>query len=262
MGFFDFLKRNVSAPETGIHLKQALIGKIIDALPNIAFINHQIIGIKLYFLISSLNKIAYQTIVSSPDFRKDLDRNFKNSFISLPENWTLTFEWLDTLPDTHLAILDDVSLEIFQKGMVTVDSSKTAQITAIRGQLAEKKYELEPTANQRYNIGRCKKAILDNGWEHENYIVFLNNDEEDFDEEIGKNNGSVSRNHAYIAFDSMKQHFCLYAYKGGLAFEGNSTKILRLEQTINLTIDSQPYPLHDGDQIKLSQEISLKFSLK
>ncbi|WP_461137479.1 FHA domain-containing protein [Spirosoma pomorum] len=218
--------------------------------------------------------VAYQTPEEADEFRvalwenqpgrfqQELNRLLLDNYITLPGNWSLTHELVAGSLPTVSYQQDKVGLTVVRKDTPTDGHTPVARLRALKGQLAQPEYRLDPAEKTSFCIGRGQTAETPSGRVRTNDVVILNPDEPGFDAELGRNNGAVSRSHATIRYDAVKQRYVLLVDPGGLPASGNKTKIFRAnDQLERADIAGLSYPLQDGDQIELGGAVSLLFLL-
>jgi hypothetical protein len=218
--------------------------------------------------------VAYQTPEEADEFRvalwenqpgrfqQEVNRLLLDNYITLPGNWSLTHELVAGSLPTVAYQQDNVGLTLVRKDTPTDGPAPVARLRALKGQLAQTEYRLDPAEKTSFCIGRGQTAETPSGRVRTNDIVILNPDEPGFDTELGRNNGAVSRSHATIRYDAVKQRYVLLVDPGGLPASGNKTKIFRTDDQLERAdIAGLSYPLQDGDQIELGGAVSLLFSL-
>jgi pSer/pThr/pTyr-binding forkhead associated (FHA) protein len=192
------------------------------------------------------------TLVDTDEFRKDLLKACREHNVKVDDN----FRW-----EVKSGLPQNSEVKEFRKGIyLLVGNAKvenataaspaepasemppvTAKITALKGDLVKKKYQLKAKPLAIYNIGRGENPQLAEGVFHKNQIAIVDDERK-----------ITSRQHACIVFDPQKG-FCLKAQKGGASLlSGNSTLLFRNGKKVKEFSNTKDLePLQDGDQIKL-----------
>jgi len=221
-------------------------------------------GIKIYIRCSNNAEREQAKIALYADkpgyYRAEkLERKLQNNFIQLSPGWTFHYE----------LVSGDMPSCIFKQGDFGMDvlinqqrshQRLLAKLQVLTGQTALPDYVLDSSANKKYCIGRGFQPQLASGKIHNNDIVFLNKDDDGFDEQKGRTNAYISRDHAMIAFNPAFNKFLLYADKGGLPESGNKTKIFKANNQVErVDIAGIGHELSHGDQIELGAGAKLLF---
>ena len=132
----------------------------------------------------------------------------------------------------------------------------------LTGQAEQSEYMLEPDKQLKFYIGRTRMPQLFSGKIQQNDIVFLGKEEQGFNELTGNPNLHVSRNHAYIVYESATNSWLLYPDKGGLPENSNKIKVHSADDKVKwLNIYGVPHCLCDGDQVELGGEAVFRFRI-
>jgi hypothetical protein len=223
-------------------------------------------GLRLFIACQSPEDVDEYRVAlweNQPDrFQQELNRLLLDNYITLPKNWSFTYELITgELPVTTYQ-QKNLGMTMVRADTPVDGPAPVARLTALKGQLAQDEYRLNPAEKNSYCIGRGKTAETTSGRVRTNDIIILNSDEPGFDPERGRNNGAVSRAHATIRYDTVKQRYVLLVDPGGLPASGNKTKLFHAnDQMERADIAGLSYPLQDGDQIELGGAVSLLFSL-
>lgn len=189
-----------------------------------------------------------------------LERHLLNHYISLARGWFFDVSVVEGDFAPGLVVYEQFALEIVRPQQQPVTTGSMAVVRTLSGQTEQTEYALDPGRQLKYYIGRSRQPRLASGRIHPNDIVFVGADEPGFDEEKGRANLQVSRNHAMICFDTRFKKYFLYPDKGGLPESGNKLKVFtRDEKVKQLSIAGVPHELHDGDQIALGGDAVLVF---
>lgn len=194
-------------------------------------------------------------------FQAELSRHLADHYIRLAPNWQFSREFVrENLPATVTYRQGNLGLDILRPGNTR---PLRVRLRPLAGQTAEESYLLDPALKTEYRIGRCRTVQTASGRVRTNDIAFLNADDEGFDPVRGEPNLSVSRQHATISYDAAGRQYRLMADAGGLPSNGNKTKILRSNDTIERAdLPGVGYILNPGDQIELGGEAKLLLELE
>ena len=246
--------------------REEIIKFIINGLkPYIDEKGHTIAGLRLYLVCN--NKELEETLkVALCDdtpgmFQKDhLERKLVNNFIQLAGGWFFEHHLVtDKLPD-YCIILGTMGLEVIRRGQDLFQQYSTARLQVLAGKTELPEYELNPQQQLKFNIGRTRNPKLSTGKIHTNDIVFLTQDDPQFDAQTGAANLHVSRNHAYILYNPQLDKFFLFPDKGGLPENGNKTRIYTTDDKVkSLNVPGVSHELQNGDQIELGGAAILVF---
>lgn len=195
-------------------------------------------------------------------FQQELNRQLADNYIKLAKDWLFEVAFFrDQLPDAP-----------YREGnlaLVVLDPRKSdgpvqrAAIKTLVGQTEQHEYDLDPTQKTLFHIGRGQSTQTASGRVRINDIVILHEDDPGFDPQKGAENGAVSRAHATIQYNPVQRKYTLLVDPGGLPANGNKTKIMHPDETIERAdIAGMTYPLQHGDQIELGGAVTLLFELR
>lgn len=264
MKLFDFFTKENAPTETGLHLKNAIIGSIVAQLKQLALLTHSIKGITLYITTaeSSADGLAHLAVLNVPSFKSDLQRHLADHFLELPAKWNFIIEVKTTDFEQYIALSPILRMQL--------ETTKPANVQhgfvqALVGKLWQEIYELRPDSTLKYAIGRGKTPQLASGRIHKNDIAFLANDEEGFDPITCEANNYVSRYHGFIVYDATQKQFA-FKLVAGVAQAGHHTRILRTnglqEESITVNNDTILYYLQHGDQLQFNRKAMVEFLIK
>ena len=241
-------------------MREAITGFIIQSLqPYIDEKGLAVSGLHFYIHCSSREQEEAARVALYTErpglFKKDqLERKLLNHFIELDADWFFEAHVVrnQELPESCIR-KENFGLTIIRSGEpVTVNKSARAVVEVLNGQTAKTSYTLDPRLQLKFYVGRTSNPRLGSGKMQQNDIVFLGIDEAGYDESIGAANNRVSRNHAYIVYDSKTNNWLLYPDKGGLPENSNKTKVHTTGDTTKwLNIYGISHCLCDGDQVEL-----------
>ncbi|MBO0947727.1 FHA domain-containing protein [Fibrella forsythiae] len=189
-------------------------------------------------------------------FRNELSRHLADQYIRLAPDWTFNWQFVrDELPAYCTYKQGNLGLEVIRPA---TEKPLKIRIRTLRGQTTQTFYILDPAQQTEFRIGRGKSVETASGRVRTNDIAFLDSAETGFDTERGEPNSSVSRQHATIRYDAATRRYRLMADAGGLPANGNKTKILRADDTVERAdLPGVGYTLSPGDQIELGGEAKL-----
>lgn len=189
-------------------------------------------------------------------FRAELSRHLADQYIRLAPDWTFSWQFVhDALPADCAYQQGNLGLEVIRPS-----SGKPLQlrVRTLTGQTSQTFYILDPAQQTDFRIGRGRTVETASGRVRTNDIAFLDSGEPGFEAGRGEPNSSVSRQHATIRYDATTRRYRLMADAGGLPANGNKTKILRADDTVErVDLPNVGYLLSPGDQIELGGEAKL-----
>lgn len=199
--------------------------------------------------------------VSQPGhFQQELSRHLADHYIQLAPDWKFSWQFIpDELPANCTYQWGNLGLEVIRPSL---EKPLQVRVRALTGQTVDASYVLDPTIQTEFRLGRGQMVQTASGRVRTNDIAFIDADEPGFDAMRGEPNLSVSRQHATIRYEADKRRYCLMADAGGLPANGNKTKILRTNDTIERAdLPGVGYVLNPGDQIELGGEAKLLLEL-
>ncbi len=251
-------------------MREAIIGFIIEALqPYVDEKGLSVNGLRLYIGCNDAAqeeaaKLAVYADKPGKFKTRQLERKLLNHFIQLDEAWLFDCELVreDQLPANCIR-KNNFALQVTRHGERPASSQGAkARVQVLSGQAAQAEYILDPAEQLKFRIGRTKNPQLASGKIQQNDIVFLGEDETGYEEQTGSANLRVSRNHAYIMYDSRAGGWLLYPDTGGLPENGNKLKVHTTNDKIKwLHIQGVAHRLCDGDQLELGGSAILQFAL-
>lgn len=245
--------------------RDALYGFIVEKLaPYTSETDGLPVGLKLWIHSADTaedDRLAVALYAGQPGhFRAELSRHLADHYIRLAPDWQFTYQFVrDALPDACTYRRENLGLEVIRPA---TDQPLRARIRTLTGQTTEESYLLDPAVQTEFRIGRGRMVQTASGRVRTNDIAFIDADEPSFDAQRGEPNLSVSRQHATIRYDAAGHRYRLLADAGGLPANGNKTKILRADDTIERAdLPGVGYVLKPGDQIELGGEAKLLLEL-
>lgn len=219
-----------------------------------------ICALQLYIAAEEGELFLYETslyITEPGRLAEEIQRIGDNYAIELPADWKLEVLFVNELPAGSIkkeALKTGLVLKSISRTQAAQASATQAKISILKGQAEQQEYLLEPQTN-RINIGREKNVQAKDGSFRINTIAFPEGAE-------FESNKYISRQHAHIEWDRETGAFKLFADEGGVP-PGNKTKIRSAKdeslQKLNSTLIG--YPLADGDQVILADQVVLEFSV-
>ncbi|MEZ0483886.1 FHA domain-containing protein [Fibrella aquatica] len=189
-------------------------------------------------------------------FQAELSRHLADQYISLAPDWTFNWQFIrDDFPNTCTYQQGNLGLEVTHQ---SAGKPLKIRIRTLTGQTSQTLYVLDPTQQTEFRIGRGRTVETASGRVRTNDIAFIDPGEPGYDAVRGEPNQSVSRQHATIRYDAANRRYRLTADAGGLPANGNKTKILRADDTIERAdLPGVGYAIAAGDQIELGGEANL-----
>ncbi len=248
-------------------LREAITGFIIQCLqPYVDEKGLAVAGLHFYIVCPTAEQEAAAQVALYTDrpgmFKKEqLERKLLNHFIQLDTDWYFECNLVkeDQLP-AHCIRKGNFGLHVVRPGEKTQHHYSKAQVEILAGQAGQAVYELDPKQQTKFYIGRTNTPQLPSGKIQQNDIVFLGQEEPGYNELTGSPNGRVSRNHAYMLYDSKTGYWLLYPDRGGLPESGNKLKVHTKDDKVKwLNIYGVSHRLTDGDQVELGGSAVFRF---
>lgn len=264
MKLFDFFTKENAPTETGLHLKNAIIGSIVAQLKQLALLTHSIKGITLYITASesSADELVHRAVLNAPSFKSDLQRHLADNFLELPAKWNFNIETKTSDFEHYIALSPVLRMQLETTKPI---SGQHGFVQALVGKLWQDAYEIRPDNTLKYAIGRGKTPQLASGRIHKNDIAFIADDEEGFDPTTCEVNNFVSRYHGFMVYDSAQKQFA-FKLAAGVSQAGHHTRILRTnglqEESITVNNDTILYYLQHGDQLQFNRKAMVEFLIK
>jgi hypothetical protein len=250
-------------------LRESITGFIIQSLqPYIDEKGIPVAGLHFYIVCNNPEQEDAARVALYTDrpgmFRTaQLERKLLNHFIQLDPDWFFECHVINDqqLPDNCIR-KENFGLQVVRSGEQSAGHYSKGLVEVLAGLAGQREYELDPHKQVKFYIGRTSTPQLSSGKIQQNDIVFLGSDEPGFNEGTGSPNLHVSRNHAYILYDSKTGKWLLYPDKGGLPENGNKLKVHTSDDKMMwLNIYGVPHALCNGDQVELGGEAVLRFRL-
>ena len=250
-------------------LRETIVGFIIQSLqPYVDEKAAAINGLHFYIVCSNHEEEEAARLALYMDrpgmFKTEhLERKLVNHFIQLDADWSFEYHIVKEhqLPENSIR-KKNFGLTVIRSGEQVTSHYTKALVQVLTGQAEQSEYVLDPHKQLKFYIGRTRTPQLLSGKIQQNDIVFLGWDEPGFNEMIGSPNLHVSRNHAYIVFDTRTNCYRLYPDKGGLPESGNKLKVHTSDDKVKwLNLYGISHSLSDGDQVELGGAAVLRFRM-
>ncbi len=213
-------------------------------------------GINIFIFGNPGEKHVYEAAVYAEEedrFKQEIQKIADDYAVDLPGNWDLNISFEDEQPPQAIKVGTlDAAIFIRTKDNTT-QKSATAYIRVLNGEAEKQEYTITSSGG-KVNIGRGKKAQVEEGFFRNNHIAFLAESE-------NESNKFVSRQHAHIEWNKDNGCFMLFADEGGIP-PRNKIKIRSAanENLIKLNSVTIGHRLAEGDQVILGESAVLEFS--
>ncbi|MEO5998803.1 MAG: hypothetical protein ABIN89_18680 [Chitinophagaceae bacterium] len=250
-------------------LREAIAGFIIQSLqPYVDEKAASVKGLHFYIVCSNHEQEEAAQLALYMDrpgmFKTEhLERKLLNHFIQIDPDWSFECQVVSEhqLPGNCIR-KTNFGLTVVRSGEHAISQYAKALLQVLTGQAEQSEYVLDPQKQLKFYIGRTRNPQLLSGKIQQNDIVFLGWDEPGFNELTGSPNLHVSRNHAYIVYDTRTNFYRLYPDKGGLPESGNKLKVHTCEDKVKwLNLYGVSHRLCDGDQVELGVAAVFRFRL-
>lgn len=213
-------------------------------------------GINLYITETGADKHIYEAAVyleQADKLKEEVQKIADDFALDLPENWEMEINFGEEYPPEAIPVNNLKAAIFIRTKDHVIRKTGSAYIRILNGQAEQEEYEIS-SETKKINIGREKKAQVNEGFFRINQIAFPG----DLGDEANK---YVSRQHAHIEWNNEKGCFCLYADEGGVP-PGNKIKIRSAdnENLIKLNSTHIGHQLAEGDQIILGESAVVEFS--
>jgi hypothetical protein len=253
-----FSKGTPEPPQDVKSIREVLLASIKQELQKLeGGEGKHIKGLELLIACQPAEIYMYESAVFSgePDrFKQAIQRIADDYAIDLPESWSMLTNFVTELPPDAIQMKNiQAALLIKTPEHVVANHSKTAYITVLNGETAQKQYQITST-DGKINIGREHKVQVSDGFFRINTIAFP-------DSSSNEANKYVSRQHAHIEWSNDSGNFLLFADDGGVP-PRNKVKIRSLadHNPVKLNFVELGHTLQEGDQIILGELAVLEFS--
>lgn len=233
-----------------------ILKKIIGKLDILKYAKKSLRSLDLYCPDTSYQQ-RYNTLFGN-DFVKQLRVELQDNGITIDQRFK--FRLIKKVkPGNAVEIADSLFLKY---KAVESTGPAIAIITAQQQNiLLKKRFKLDSSRQQLWNIGRGAHPTLDDHTRHTNHIVIIEpEDTLGFPPDQAEINRKVSRKHAAISIN--QGSFFLQVYAGGTREHYNRTHIKRIgsDEQIEVDIPLAFHRLVDGDQIILAKKVILQFN--
>jgi hypothetical protein len=255
---FDLFKRNENrGPKDVKGLRDSLLRFIKEELQKAeGGEGRHIKGINLFIASNAGEKHIYEAAVYLEEkerFKEEIQKIADDFALDMPINWEMQISFDDTFPPEAIKIKDlDAAIFIRTKDHV-IQKSGAAFIRILNGEAEQIEYQIT-SAGGKINIGREKKALVEDGFFRLNHIAFPG-------DSANECNKFISRQHAHIEWNNDNGCFMLFADDGGIP-PGNKIKIRSVtnKNLIKLNSTHIGHRLEEGDQVILGESAVLEFS--
>jgi hypothetical protein len=213
-------------------------------------------GVNVFISSSPGEKHIYEAAVyieEKDKFKEELQRIADDYAVDLPADWEMDISFQDECPPEAIKV-ETLNAAVFIRTKDhNIQKSGSAYIRVLNGEAEKQEYKIT-SADGKINIGREKKAQVEDGFFRVNPIAFLAESE-------NESNKFISRRHAHIEWNNDAGCFLLFADEGGIP-PGNKIKIRSAanENLIKLNSAHIGHKLVEGDQVILGESAVLEFS--
>lgn len=215
-------------------------------------------GIHLFIAESTADKHIYEAAIYAEEenrFKDEVQKIADDYALDLPQNWVMEILFTDELPAEAIKLSDlDAGLFIRTKDNA-IQKTGSAYIRILNGEAEKEEYAIAST-DGKINIGREKRAQVEDGFFRLNQIAFPGDSKNEA-------NKYISRQHAHIEWDNESGSFMLFADAGGVP-PGNKVKIRSADSDSLNKLNSMQigHKLSEGDQVILGETAVIEFSYK
>jgi hypothetical protein len=213
-------------------------------------------GVNIFVLNNPAEKHIYEAAVYVEEkdrFKDEVQRIADDYAVDLPGNWEMEISFVDEFPPEAMQI-NTLNAAIFIRTKDnSIQKSGSAYIRVLNGEAEKPEYQVN-SSDGKINVGREKKAQVDQGFFRLNHIAFPG-------DSSNESNKFISRQHAHIEWNNDSGCFMLFADEGGIP-PGNKIKIrsAQNESLIKLNSVHIGHRLVEGDQVILGESAVLEFS--
>ena len=213
-------------------------------------------GIHLFIEADAADTHIYEAAVYGDEkdrFKDEIQKIADDFALGLPDNWQLEINFEDGFPPEAIKI-DHLDAAVFIRTKDhSIQKSATAYIRVLNGEAEQAEYSISSLV-AKTNIGRERKAQVDDGFFRHNHIAFPGNS-------YNSSNKFVSRQHAHIEWNNDGGSFVLFADEGGVPPRNKiKVKSAASEELIKINSTHIGHKLEEGDQIILGESAVLEFS--
>jgi hypothetical protein len=213
-------------------------------------------GIDIFIFSDPAEKHIYEAAVYGGEndmFKDEVQKIADDYAVDLPDNWDMTISFADECPPEAMKIATLNAAIFIRTKANTLQKSGSAYLRVLNGEAEKPEYKID-SADGKFNIGREKKAQVDEGFFRLNHIAFPADSSSD-------SNKFISRQHAHIEWNNDSGCFMLFADEGGIP-PRNKIKIRSTanENLVKLNSVHIGHRLVEGDQVILGESAVLEFS--
>jgi hypothetical protein len=213
-------------------------------------------GLNIFISCSAEEKHIYEAAVYVEEkdrFKEEIQKIADDYALDIPQNWDLEISFGDEYP-AEAKKANGLCAAIFIRTKDhTLQKSGSAYLTVLSGEAEKTVYQIN-SGDGKVNIGREKRAQVQDGFFRLNHIAFPG-------DSANESNKFISRQHAHIEWNNDNGCFMLFADEGGVP-PGNKIKIRSAENEnlIKLNTTLIGHRLLEGDQVILGDSAVLEFS--
>jgi hypothetical protein len=255
---FNFFKSNADDKPTDVKgVRYALLHFIKQELQKAeGGEGGNIKGLCLYLSCNDTERHVYEAAVYADEpevFKDEIQKIADDYALALPDNWTLDVNFNSNFPAEAIRANNLDAAFFIKTSKHFIKQTATAYISVLSGDTGKDEYKLTSDGG-KINIGRDKKAQVNDGFFRTNHIAFPS-------DSVNQSNKFVSRQHAHIEWNKDNAHFMIYADEGGVP-PRNKVKIkaAATEELIKLHSVEIGHPLNEGDQVIIGESAVLQFS--
>ncbi|WP_348051054.1 FHA domain-containing protein [Mucilaginibacter sp.] len=257
---FDIFNRNENkGPKDVKGVRDALLRSIKDELQKAeGGEGRNIKGIYLFIGDDSVAKHIYESAVYVDEdnrFRDEIQKIADDFDLGLPTNWVLETAFLNEFPAEAIKV-GGLNCAIFIRTKdQSIQKTGAAFVRILNGEAEKKEYPIS-SVDGKLNIGREKRAQVEDGFFRLNHIAFPG-------DSANEANKYISRQHAHIQWNNEEGCFMLFADEGGIP-PANKIKIRSAssENLVKLNSTHIGHRLEEGDQVILGETAVFEFSYK
>jgi hypothetical protein len=213
-------------------------------------------GINIFLFSDPLEQHIYEAAVYAGEkdkFKEEVQKIADDYAVDLPDNWEMEISFEEECPVQAIKAKTLAAAIFIKTKDNTIQKSGSAYIRILNGEAEKQEYKIN-SAEGKLNIGREKKAQVEEGFFRFNHIAFPADSN-------SESNKFVSRQHAHIEWDNDSGCFTLFADEGGVP-PRNKIKIRSAinENLVKLNSMHIGHRLVEGDQVILGESAVIEFS--
>lgn len=215
-------------------------------------------GVNLFIGNDEVAKHIYEAAVyvdENTRFRDEVQKIADDFDLGLPENWSMEILFGEDFPPEAIKITGLNCAIFIRTKDHSIQKSGSAFIRILNGQAEKSEYQIT-SADGKLNVGREKRAQVEDGFFRLNHIAFPG-------DSANEANKFISRQHANIQWNNDEGCFMVFADEGGIP-PRNKIKIRSAssENLIKLNSTHIGHRLEEGDQVILGETAVFEFSYK